>query len=140
MEHGVYTENSNENHSTGIVQISKNVRRWIIKNYHKRRALFKTSWTFQTRQYFDNTTIHGVQYINEPNRPIFEKMMWFIFTGVGAFQNNPTLTSLDTDYHTWNVKFPAVTFCPITTLSPTRKVDQYRLKSNGWSTPGTQWT
>ncbi|KAJ9595334.1 hypothetical protein L9F63_027280 [Diploptera punctata] len=46
------------------------------------------------------------------------------------FQNNPTLTSLDTDYHTWNVKFPAVTFCPINPIA-NKKVDQYRLKMWG---------
>ncbi|XP_050682079.1 sodium channel protein Nach-like [Leptidea sinapis] len=50
--------------------------------------------------------------------------MWFSFIAIGAvatciiivtlwekFQTNPTITGLDTDFHNWDVPFPAVTIC-----------------------------
>ncbi|CAG5040036.1 unnamed protein product [Parnassius apollo] len=52
--------------------------------------------------------------------------MWFSFTAIGAiasciiivslwekFQTNPTITGLDTDFHNWDVPFPAVTICDV---------------------------
>ncbi|KAF2898253.1 hypothetical protein ILUMI_07924 [Ignelater luminosus] len=51
--------------------------------------------------------------------------MWFCCISVGAvatmviivslwekFQTNPTITGLDTDFHNWDVPFPALTLCP----------------------------
>ncbi|XP_049782021.1 sodium channel protein Nach-like [Schistocerca cancellata] len=86
--------------------------------------LLKTSWTYQTRQFFDKSTLHGVRYINEEGRPFCERFMWFCFTSVGAiatliiivslwekFQTNPTITGLDTDFHNWKVPFPAISVC-----------------------------
>ncbi|CAH2075249.1 unnamed protein product, partial [Iphiclides podalirius] len=71
-----------------------------------------------------NSTLHGVCYIAEKDRPFCEKFMWFSFTAIGAvatciiivslwekFQTNPTITGLDTDFHNWDVPFPAVTIC-----------------------------
>lgn len=53
--------------------------------------------------------------------------MWFVCVAVGAvatmiiivslwekFQTNPTITGLDTDFHNWDVPFPAITLCPFT--------------------------
>lgn len=50
--------------------------------------------------------------------------MWFVCVAVGAvatmiiivslwekFQTNPTITGLDTDFHNWDVPFPAITVC-----------------------------
>lgn len=50
--------------------------------------------------------------------------MWFVCVAVGAvatmviivslwekFQTNPTITGLDTDFHNWDVPFPAITLC-----------------------------
>ena len=50
--------------------------------------------------------------------------MWFCTTTVGLvaalviivslwekFQTNPTITGLDTDFHNWDVPFPALTVC-----------------------------
>nr|CAD7410164.1 unnamed protein product [Timema cristinae] len=52
------------------------------------------------------------------------RFMWFCFTSVGTvatliiivslwekFQTNPTITGLDTDFHNWEVPFPAVFLC-----------------------------
>ncbi|XP_041976407.1 sodium channel protein Nach-like isoform X6 [Aricia agestis] len=57
--------------------------------------------------------------------------MWFSFTAVGAvatciiivslwekFQTNPTITGLDTDFHNWDVPFPAVTICDLDPVDP----------------------
>ncbi|XP_026475305.1 sodium channel protein Nach [Ctenocephalides felis] len=84
----------------------------------------KTSWIYQTKEFFESSTLHGVRYIAEENRPFFEKFMWFCFTSIGAvatliiivslwekFQTNPTITGLDTDFHNWDVPFPAITIC-----------------------------
>jgi amiloride-sensitive sodium channel len=42
-------------------------------NIRKTYELLKTSWTYQTREYFNNSTLHGVQYIREEGRPFYEK-------------------------------------------------------------------
>ncbi|XP_052753537.1 sodium channel protein Nach-like [Galleria mellonella] len=92
----------------------------------ERFSLFATSLRHQTTEFFNNSTLHGVRYIAEKERPFCEKFMWFSFTAVGAvttciiivslwekFQTNPTITGLDTDFHNWDVPFPAVTLCDL---------------------------
>lgn len=50
--------------------------------------------------------------------------MWFACVSIGTiatsviifnlwekFQTNPTITGLDTDFHNWEVPFPAITVC-----------------------------
>lgn len=37
------------------------------------RKLFKTSLVYQTREFFNNSTLHGVRYIAESGRPFGEK-------------------------------------------------------------------
>jgi len=56
---------------------------------------------------------------------ILHRFMWFSFLSVGIvvtsiiiislwekFQTSPTITGLDTDFHSWDVQFPAITVCP----------------------------
>ncbi|XP_077287685.1 sodium channel protein Nach-like [Arctopsyche grandis] len=99
--------------------------------------LLGTSWRHQTREFFDNSTLHGVRYIAEKGRPFCERFMWFCFTSVGAvatciiivslwekFQTNPTITGLDTDFHNWDVLFPAITVCDRAPNNPD-SVDEY---------------
>ncbi|CAG9560390.1 unnamed protein product [Danaus chrysippus] len=89
-------------------------------------SLLATSLRHQTTEFFNNSTLHGVRYIAEKDRPFCEKFMWFSFTAIGTiatciiivslwekFQTNPTITGLDTDFHNWDVPFPAVTICDI---------------------------
>lgn len=45
----------------------------------KKYELLKTSWTYQTREFFDHSTLHGVRYIAEGDRPFCEKLVQ-IFT------------------------------------------------------------
>lgn len=88
--------------------------------------LFRTSLLYQTKNFFNNSTLHGVRYIAEEGRPFGERFMWFCFVSTGAvaafviisslwekFQTNPTITGLDTDYHNQQVIFPTVMVCPI---------------------------
>lgn len=46
----------------------KNIRT-LKENYE----LLKTSWTVQTKVFFENSSLHGVRYIAESGRPFFEK-------------------------------------------------------------------
>lgn len=63
--------------------------------------------------------------------------MWFICVNVSAvaamiiivslwekFQTNPTITGLDTDFHNWDVAFPAITVCQRIPASMT-EIDNY---------------
>ena len=67
--------------------------------------IVKTNLKFQTKEFFSNSTLHGVRYIAEEGRSFGEKLMWFSFVGIGAvaafviiaslwekFQTNPTIT------------------------------------------------
>lgn len=67
--------------------------------------LFRTSFLYQTKEFFNNSTLHGVRYIAESDRPFGERLMWFCFTAIGfisalviivslweKFQTNPTIT------------------------------------------------
>lgn len=67
--------------------------------------LFRRSLLFQTNEFFNNSTLHGVRYIAETNRPFAERVLWFCLTASGfisalviivnlweKFQTNPTIT------------------------------------------------
>lgn len=67
--------------------------------------LLRTSFMYQTKEFFNNSTLHGVRYIAEANRPFGERLMWFGFTAIGFIsalviivslwekcQTNPTIT------------------------------------------------
>lgn len=69
--------------------------------------LFRTCFLYQTKEFFKNSTLHGVRYIAETDRPVFERLMWFCFTVIGLicafviivnlwekFQTNPTITGV----------------------------------------------
>jgi acid-sensing ion channel, other len=72
------------------------------KNFTK---LISTNFTHQTKEFFSNSTLHGVRYIAENGRKFGEKFMWFCCVSIGAvaafviidslwekFQTNPTIT------------------------------------------------
>ncbi|XP_045514063.1 sodium channel protein Nach-like [Pieris brassicae] len=97
---------------------------WFPEKDENLCSLLGTTLRHQTTEFFENSTLHGVRYIAEKERPFCEKFMWFSFTAIGAiatciiivslwekFQTNPTITGLDTDFHNWDVPFPAVTIC-----------------------------
>ncbi|XP_065174084.1 sodium channel protein Nach [Atheta coriaria] len=95
------------------------------KNHVPMHKLLKASWKYQGKIFFAESTLHGVRYIAETDRPIIERLIWFICVMVGAistmviivslwekFQTNPTITGLDTDFHNWDIPYPSVTLCP----------------------------
>ncbi|XP_023310115.1 sodium channel protein Nach [Anoplophora glabripennis] len=99
--------------------------------------MLKTSWGVQGKLFFENSTLHGVRYIAEDGRPFIEKLMWSICVVVGTvaaivvilslwekFQTNPTITGLDTDFHNWEVPFPAITVC-LQVPTTTEKIENY---------------
>lgn len=66
-----------------------------------------------------------------------DRFMWFSFLSVGLvinsiiiislwekFQTSPTITGLDTDFHNWDVQFPAISICPMRPTSD-EKVWEY---------------
>lgn len=68
---------------------------------------------------------------------LFRRFMWFSFLSVGIvitsiiiislwekFQTSPTITGLDTDFHNWDVQFPAITICPKRPTSD-EKIEEY---------------
>ncbi|XP_044730503.1 sodium channel protein Nach-like [Chrysoperla carnea] len=86
---------------------------------------------YQKREYFETSSLHGVPYIAEKGRPFREKFLWFCFVLAGIittliiisslwekFQTNPTITGLDTDFHSWKIKFPAITICDANSANP----------------------
>ncbi|RZF46406.1 hypothetical protein LSTR_LSTR012452 [Laodelphax striatellus] len=93
-------------------------------------------WKSQAKEFFNKSTLHGVRYIAETDRPIYERFIWLVLTTTGGvitmliilslwskFQTNATITGLDTDFHNWDAPFPAVTVCPQHPLNDTRVTD-----------------
>lgn len=80
------------------------------KSGGKKREFLKlipTNFTHQTKEFFSNSTLHGVRYIAEKGLSFGEKFMWFSCVAVGAvaafviifslwekFQTNPTITGI----------------------------------------------
>lgn len=86
--------------------------------------LLHLSLRYQVTEFFQCSTLHGVKYIAETDRPFAERFIWFILTATGTisalviiaslwdkFQNNPTITGLDTNT-TARMTFPTVLVCP----------------------------
>lgn len=81
------------------------VARKVLNKPIEAYGLLKTSLKYQTKEFFHNSTLHGVRYIAEKGRPFGEKFMWFCMVSIGAvaafviigslwekFQTNPTIT------------------------------------------------
>ncbi|XP_067641904.1 sodium channel protein Nach isoform X2 [Eurosta solidaginis] len=131
----------------------KNIREWTRK-LGETLTIFRRSLIFQTKEFFQNSTLHGVRYIAESGRPVGEKFMWFCFTTIGAvtalviimslwekFQTNPTITGLDTDFHNQNVVFPTTIVCPETPIDHDKAYDwAYKALSNYDHTKATTIT
>ncbi|XP_057661229.1 pickpocket protein 28-like [Diorhabda carinulata] len=97
----------------------------IIREYRQKRSRNrKKIFLDQARLFCENSTLHGVKYIAESGRSYAERFMWVIWITAGLvttiiiivnlwekFQTNPTITGLDTDFHNWDVAFPAITIC-----------------------------
>lgn len=82
-----------------------NNKKTLEKASNEAYALVKTSLQYQGKEFLDNSTLHGIRYLAEKDRPFFEKFMWFCLVSVGStaafviigslwekFQTNPTIT------------------------------------------------
>ncbi|CAD7091134.1 unnamed protein product [Hermetia illucens] len=111
-----------------------------VKGVIETLVLFRRSLIYQTKEFFNNSTLHGVRYIADGSRPFGEKFMWFSFTSIGAvaalviimslwekFQTNPTITGLDTDFHNQQIIFPTVVVCPTNPYND-KKVEEIAYK------------
>lgn len=52
------------------------------KTYQKLKdllRLLKRSFLYQTHEFFQVSTLHGVRYINEPGRPFIERCIIYFF-------------------------------------------------------------
>ncbi|XP_034244838.1 sodium channel protein Nach-like [Thrips palmi] len=103
------------------LQPAKPARR---SQWARRWGILQANWSYQSRQFFETSTLHGVRYISEKRTPLHERLLWFVCTAGGMmaalviidslwdkFQTSPTITGLDSDYHNWDVPFPALTMC-----------------------------
>ena len=77
------------------------------------------------KEYAENTTIHGIQYIFENGSSVFEKFSWILVVVIGAifaailsiqglqkWKNNLILTTVETtSYPIEKVEFPSITIC-----------------------------
>jgi hypothetical protein len=72
-----------------------------------RLKLIPTNLNHQAEEFFSNSTLHGVRYINENGRAFGEKFMWFCCVAIGfvisliiidslweKFQTDPTITGM----------------------------------------------
>ncbi|XP_066998458.1 pickpocket protein 28 [Anabrus simplex] len=80
------------------------------------------------QDYCSSTSIHGLQYIGAPNRPLLERLWWLIVTCLSFaaivmlikeawvnWQTTPVIVSFEESMRPiWEFPFPAVTVCPVT--------------------------
>ncbi|XP_075163784.1 pickpocket 26 [Haematobia irritans] len=76
-------------------------------------------------EYCDNSTIHGIKYLGEQKRPVWERLFWimvFVFSIYLCasltmniwfkWNNNPVIVSFaEKSTPVWQIPFPAVTIC-----------------------------
>uniref|UniRef100_A0A1B0FV54 Putative sodium channel protein nach rhagoletis zephyria n=1 Tax=Lutzomyia longipalpis TaxID=7200 RepID=A0A1B0FV54_LUTLO len=102
------------------------------------KELLCSIWRFFLKLYFgylrrmnEVSQTHGVNYILDERLHPLERLVWVVivisaFCGaisigsnqLGRYNANPTVISLERDYHDWNGTMPAVTFCYVDRLSP----------------------
>ncbi|XP_068140890.1 pickpocket protein 28 [Drosophila tropicalis] len=77
-------------------------------------------------EYSKSTTIHGIRYIFEVHRPIYEKLYWLVFTCISVYfaisliwdtylkwQDSPVILGFDeTLVPVHQIPFPTITICP----------------------------
>ena len=77
------------------------------------------------QQYSESTTIHGIQYIFENDKFMFDRILWILIVICGIFfavylsvlahvewKNNPVLTTVaTTGFPIEKIDFPAITIC-----------------------------
>ena len=78
-----------------------------------------------SKQYGAATTIHGIQYILEPKRFSFERILWVVLVGIGTgvailfsaqiysdWKKDPILTTIGTTgFDIQKMEYPSITIC-----------------------------
>ncbi|KAK2577458.1 hypothetical protein KPH14_003562 [Odynerus spinipes] len=93
-------------------------------NYLPPLSNIRSSLKTRSREYILENSLHGVPYFADPTRPLCERGVWFVLTmaSVGAtiftiitiwnkFQEEPTVTGLDTEVSDVEITFPQVFVC-----------------------------
>ncbi|XP_055611970.1 sodium channel protein Nach-like [Uranotaenia lowii] len=97
------------------------------------KRLLRSSLLVQIREFFTLSTLHGVRYVTERDRPFREKFCWFALVNTSAvttliiifnlwqkFQTNPTITGPDTASSENSTTFPTVLVCPADPLDQSK--------------------
>ncbi|KAK0171895.1 hypothetical protein PV328_005287 [Microctonus aethiopoides] len=82
------------------------------------------SFKLRSKEYLRENTLHGFVYFINPCRPLWERVIWFIFTitsfcgAVGIiviiwqrFQSTPTLTDLNIEIGDMTIIYPSIHLC-----------------------------
>lgn len=94
----------------------KHIQKWFIGNL---------------RNYCNTTSLHGFNYITRSDMSRKERYFWLIVVILSIIvsivlvivsylwnRENPTVTVIESSHHpTWNIPFPAVTFCNFNKIS-----------------------
>ncbi|GLG92896.1 Pickpocket protein 28, partial [Gryllus bimaculatus] len=76
------------------------------------------------KNYLDNSSIHGLRYLAEKDRMVWERLFWLTAviascygtllltkSSYDAYNDHPISFATETDYLYWNTNFPAVSVC-----------------------------
>ncbi|GAB0099481.1 hypothetical protein DMENIID0001_153430 [Sergentomyia squamirostris] len=96
-----------------------------VRRSSRRRTFNKVRPQDLFREYCEKSTVHGVKYLAEEDRPAWEKILWIILFALSIFacgklierawsklSNNPlAVTFAEKAVHITQIPFPAVTIC-----------------------------
>lgn len=99
-------------------------------------------------EYCTTSTIHGVHYITDRKRPVFERIFWictvlfsifwcvrFMYDAWHKWEENPVIINFnEKSSYVWDIPFPAVTICP--EIKTRRKIFNYTHMCNIARTEG----
>lgn len=76
------------------------------------------------REYLENSNLHGIKYVVDPNNHVTERVFWLVCVIVSwvasamlinsawdAFQHNAISFVVETSYRDWDTQFPAIVIC-----------------------------
>ena len=95
--------------------------RWNDKRQKKRKGVLTKTLV----EYGDTTSIHGISYILEDGRLIFERVLWVVLVILCAsvslvltkkiydnWEQDPISTTVGTtEYNIENIEYPSITIC-----------------------------
>lgn len=89
------------------------------------------------REYLENSSLHGIKFVVDPNNHIIERLFWLacvILSWVGsallinsaldAFQHNAISFVVETSYRDWDTHFPAIVICESKNIDRVQEVSE----------------